>query len=225
MIKTIWNALFTRLHARPLYFPSIKPRAQLDPVKGHMELATLAAKREVAEPTKVYVDPFWAIWEIPCADASLRYMSVNRGATDQNFAVYVDTIAFYRLWLETTLRGNGRNAPCPLREQMCQDYKFSRAELGFSHGIDNPVPLAEVSAYRDPSGINVAFINGVTRTMWLIANGAESFPVKCYTQEEANLIHSAAGCAPAPIMLREIFAGVDIPQQGQSRIPRPRIPE
>ncbi|WP_315139624.1 plasmid fertility inhibition factor family protein [Achromobacter marplatensis] len=221
MKKTIWNLLRARISAPPVHTFAVKPRAQLDPIDGRLELASLTPGREAPLPKKVYVDPFWAIWELQCANASRRYMCVSQGAVDDHFVVHVSTDAFYRLWLETTLRGNGRNAPCPLREHMPRDYKFSQAELGFSHGIDNPVPLAEVSGYHDASGINVAFINGVTRSLWLIANEVASFPVKCYSQEEANLIHAAAGCAEAPVMLKEIFAGVDIPQPEQQRIPKP----
>lgn len=225
MKKTIWNLLRARISTSPLHTSSVEPRAQLDPISGRMELASLPLGREAIVPTQIYVDPFWAIWELQYANASRRYMCVSQGGVDDHFVVHVSTNAFHRLWLETTLRGNGRNAPCPLREHMCRDYKFSRAELGFSHGIDNPVPIAEVSGYRDGSGINVAFINGVTRSLWLIANGVASFPVKCYSQEEANLIHAAAGCAEAPVMLKEIFAGVEIPQPERQRIPRPVLNE
>ncbi|QDQ40187.1 hypothetical protein E3226_007125 [Legionella geestiana] len=62
------------------------------------------------------------------------------------------------------------------------DYKFHYAENGFSQGEYNPVPLAYIHCYNcnDPDVDTkpyCTFTNGITRTIWLLANGATCFPV------------------------------------------------
>jgi hypothetical protein len=57
------------------------------------------------------------------------------------------------------------------------DRKYQHAVDGFAEGQGNPVPLSVIQASSSPSGIS--FINGITRTMWLIANGFTVFPVEC----------------------------------------------
>ena len=49
---------------------------------------------------------------------------------------------------------------------------------GFAHGAENPVPLAKIGLSWGPPGA-VVFIDGITRTLWLLANGASAFPVEC----------------------------------------------
>lgn len=82
-----------------------------------------------------------------------------------------------------------------------QDYKFESAKDGFSHGIENPVPLANIGVHP-PRGENgctsVAFTNGITRTIWLLANGASAFPIECSAAEAAAL-HAAAGIEEFPV--------------------------
>lgn len=55
------------------------------------------------------------------------------------------------------------------------DRKFKDAEKGFAAGPESPVPLAEVTLQDSFKAL--AFINGVTRTIWLLANGANRFPI------------------------------------------------
>lgn len=122
---------WARISTPPLHTSSIDPRARLDPVHGRMELAGLLPGRAATVPTKVYVDPFWAIWGLQLANAPRRYMCVSKGAVDDHFVVHVSTDAFHRLWLETTLRGNGRNAPCPLRAQCIGSTSSRELNWGF----------------------------------------------------------------------------------------------
>lgn len=84
-----------------------------------------------------------------------------------------------------------------------KDRKFQEAAKGFEPGIENPVPLAEVECsmhenLRGPSWFrflsyardkqaSVSFTNGVTRTIWLLVNGAESFPVECRSHSASLL--------------------------------------
>jgi hypothetical protein len=78
-----------------------------------------------------------------------------------------------------------------------EDYKFHHADQGFAQGPTNPVPLAYVSfaveqriemsyrflwygkTYSMRRVPHVGFTNGVTRTIWLLANGCNAFPVEC----------------------------------------------
>ena len=72
------------------------------------------------------------------------------------------------------------------------DYKFHRAEKGFSFGISNPVPLAYVHCYFSDVQIPYcSFTDGITRTIWLLANGAECFPVMTDIQSyDLLLLHA-----------------------------------
>ncbi|WP_394551388.1 plasmid fertility inhibition factor family protein [Pantoea sp. SGAir0183] len=78
-----------------------------------------------------------------------------------------------------------------------KDYKFFRAEKGFSQGYHNPVPLALCDAhYEIEKGLPVlhaGFTNGVTRTIWLMANGAEIFPVSVPSERDARLLFRGVG--------------------------------
>ena len=58
-------------------------------------------------------------------------------------------------------------------------------------GIDNPVPLAILSA--DKYFPNISFIDGITRTIWLMANRAQYFPVFAYNKESAENIYNYIG--------------------------------
>ena len=77
------------------------------------------------------------------------------------------------------------------------DYKFLHAEKGFANGRDNPVPLAWCDAhYRMDKGLPVlytGFTDGITRTIWLLANGAEKFPVSVSNERSALLLYRGAG--------------------------------
>jgi len=77
------------------------------------------------------------------------------------------------------------------------DYKFHCAEKGFSHGRDNPVQLAWCGAHyeldRGLPVLHTCFTDGITRTIWLLANGAESFPVSVSSEESARLLFRGAG--------------------------------
>ena len=77
------------------------------------------------------------------------------------------------------------------------DYKFHHAEKGFSHGRDNPVQLAWCDAHyeidRGLPVLHTGFTDGITRTIWLLANGAEIFPVSVSSEKCARLLFRGAG--------------------------------
>ncbi|WP_367899679.1 hypothetical protein [Xanthomonas oryzae] len=152
----------------------------------------------------VSLDHDKAVWRVPVAGEADRFMSANFGGTDHDkFVVQVDTELFYRTWLGcTSAWGKRDSADCVLRSEMRADYKYQYAVGGFSHGRDNPVPLAEVDAWREGGKVRVGFTNGITRTFWLIANRAPAFPVEVRGRDAAELLHHTAGFGPAPVCYR-----------------------
>jgi hypothetical protein len=160
---------------------------------------------------KRYATTTMAIFSVPLADREPVFMSVadtpyeneNRGV------VIVDARKFLKLWrasLEGSLqRDIARGSPKTWRK----DYKFPSAVKGFSYGFANPVPLAWAGYSEfDHTSVSytffrfgrkehtrhmryVSFINGITRTIWLLSHGCEAFPVEC-KMSSAHQLHRAA---------------------------------
>lgn len=86
-----------------------------------------------------------------------------------------------------------------------KDYKFGKAEVGFSCGEANPVPLAEVSYELYRGGYGVAFTNGITRTLWLLANHAVAFPVECPASQAGDLYDAAGLQGIEPITVHSLL--------------------
>ncbi len=126
----------------------------------------------------------------------MRVDDSNYG-TDSRWVVFVDAAKFLAAWCATPgERANlAREGPSGWRE----DYKFDSAEEGFSKGRANPVPLALPTVWPLTEGgpLTVDFTNGITRTIWLLAAGAQAFPVECQSNIVDNL-HSLAGIAEMP---------------------------
>src|SRR5690606_24910111 len=110
--------------------------------------------------------------------------------------VYVDAERFFHLWRSNTLDGLCVSQECPKREKLVEDYKYAEADRCFKLGIDNPIPLANVGLEY-----GVGFNDGMTRTIWLIANGARSFPVFTSSKESAALLASELGATEEIISL------------------------
>lgn len=72
------------------------------------------------------------------------------------------------------------------------DYKYGEAEKGVIFGKDKPVPLATIAFGKCELGNYVGFINGITRTIWLLANEASKYPVLCLNSI-AKLLFEIAG--------------------------------
>ena len=60
--------------------------------------------------------------------------------------------------------------------ELRQDYKFEYAERGFYHGDKDPVPIAEISLLNNTTETCIGIIEGITRTIWLIASGYKLIP-------------------------------------------------
>lgn len=167
----------------------------------------LANRTVPALPELVQCDTRKAVWQIDVPQNASCYMSAESGHIDDIlYVVQLDTEAFYRAWLHSTHTAKQeRPDDCRLRRDMPLDYKFHRAAEGFAQGRQNPVPLAELSVYAHDHRLSIGFTNGVTRTFWLIANHAASFPAMVPGEHSARLLNDAAGLTPSPIPYGQIF--------------------
>lgn len=157
-----------------------------------------------------------AIFEIETATCGNVYMSVARTnyGNEERCVVIVNSSKFLQLW---------RREPCSIHSDISfgnlstwvNDSKYTYAIRGFSHGIKNPVPLANIVCQTHVENISVwrrkyllfkelveikenkfeyvAFIDGVTRTIWLLSKGVECFPVECPIDGAIRLAE-LAGC-------------------------------
>lgn len=142
-----------------------------------------------------------AVYSIGTAKAGTVYMRVTRSNynNDQRAVVIVDAEKLLAAWRAFPFF----KEPVSLMDEQGwrQDYKFESAADGFSHGIENPVPLADIGVHppKGKGGVtSVAFTNGITRTIWLLANGASAFPIECRASDAAAL-HAAAGIQESPV--------------------------
>ena len=133
------------------------------------------------------------------------YQNEKRGV------VIVDARKFLQLWRADPYKHHWEIAQGNPRTWR-HDYKFKHAVKGFSYGFKNPVPLPEIG-YAEVDILSVtykflrfgrkehirrarfvSFINGITRTIWLLSHGCRAFPVECPMPEAINL-HRAASVA------------------------------
>jgi hypothetical protein len=137
--------------------------------------------------------------------ATTPYGDEHRGV------VIVDARKFLKLWRADPYKHHQEIAegnPATWR----RDYKFKYAVDGFSYGFKNPVPLPEIGyAEEDILSVTykflrfgrkehirrarfVSFLDGITRTIWLLSHGCKAFPVEC-PMPEALALHRAAAVA------------------------------
>lgn len=112
----------------------------------------------------------------------------HHGGEDQRKVLVVDAEKFLKFWRNTTYDAHktvARGVP----EIWRNDYKFHWAATGFAEGASNPVPLASINyevisrgllpGLMGGGGLHVInFNDGITRTIWLLSNGADSFPIE-----------------------------------------------
>lgn len=160
----------------------------------------------------------WNIFKIPLrsgfAHMMVRCDFFSKENVTGNKIVIVDRGKFLNLW-QKSLRSDERLLAAGDESAWRRDYKFHYAETAFSGGIDNPVPLADLQCHlRDKEGTITSlseqifsdnyigkripycsFTDGITRTLWLLANGAESFPVRTdsYSYERLKFYAGAEG--------------------------------
>lgn len=129
---------------------------------------------------------------------------------EDSIPILIDSKLFKKLWKNTTYdahfevaRGN--------EESWIEDYKYKWAELGFSYGKNNPVPLARINYEQNiyhediiktkfflfkvkidtkESLIHsISFNDGITRTIWLLCNGAKKIPFSINIKRANELIN------------------------------------
>lgn len=141
-----------------------------------------------------------AIFRLPTSSHGDVYMRVDRTnyCNDESAVVEVDAAKFLALWRS---HGSHSDVAHGTPETWPLDYKYAGAVDGFSHGRENPVPLADVECWEQEIVVPVflkrsifhpkrqigterktipslGFTNGVTRTIWLLSHGVTVFPVR-----------------------------------------------
>ncbi|WP_447874846.1 plasmid fertility inhibition factor family protein [Serratia fonticola] len=147
------------------------------------------------------------LFEIPLATGRTVWMDQRLTKQSDYWIVLVEKRPFLQAWARAHQE---RHLAVGDESIWRQDRKFADAEDGFSHGRENPVPLAECGGgYLVEDGLPVLWLsigNGVTRTIWLLANGVERFPVKVSTARTAQLIHRGAGVkSTCPLSIKGLY--------------------
>lgn len=162
-----------------------------------------------------------ATFSVPLNDGRSVHMQAELpGGEDCYAVVLVDSARFVQLWRSP--HSSHREVALLDEATWPTDYKYQDAVDGFSHGAENPVPLAEVSCgvisqdiierhwrflwwrkdvmVARKGEVFLSFTNGITRTIFLLANGAKVFPVRC-ERSAADLLFKLAGSANHPPLL------------------------
>lgn len=183
-------------------------------------MQTLSENREID-----FVD--CAVFCIPTAKKGAVFMRAERPNynADRKAVVEVEAERFLALWRQPL--SSNRDIALGDPSTWPSDYKYKWAEDGFAGGAESPVPLAEVSCGRATSDLIerrrhlffftkevviarkglpwLGFTNGITRTIWLLANGAKAFPVECELNEAAMLQELAGVPGGRPVVLSELI--------------------
>lgn len=133
------------------------------------------------------------IFSISLEHAQVAYMTCKRTnyLNEERAIVILDTLKFLELWKAdpnpiTPELSNGT------RDIWIKDSKYPDAKSGFQEGIKNPVPLARIAYHElENTPKYIDFTNGITRTIWLLSQGAIAFPVECHVLEAEKLSFSA----------------------------------
>lgn len=139
------------------------------------------------------------IWRISVPKHKDVFMTA-RDASDSDFIVYVHGLAFYRAWLACEITDY---QACPVKQDMPKDSKFHWSSSHFAIGIENPVPLAEVGVNVISRQFTVCFTDGITRTLWLLSNEVEVFPVLVGDEESAVMLAEKVGISK-PVRVIEL---------------------
>ena len=108
-------------------------------------------------------------------DNKVVYMKYIQYPKIEGQLVFIGVDTFKKYWERNTQDEWSKYANAREHE-LREDYKFREAEEGFSRGYNDPVPVAEISILEHTVKPCIGFINGFTRTIWLIANGYKIIP-------------------------------------------------
>ena len=163
-----------------------------------------------------------ATFEVPLEGGRTVHMQAELPHMEDHYVVVmVDADRFVELWRQPL--SSHQDVAVNTPETWPNDYKYADAVSGFSQGAENPVPLAQVSCWRSPCDVVeyktrfrfftrkvvvgragdpcLSFVNGVTRTIYLLSNGARSFPILCKRPAADLLVELAGTKGAAPIVL------------------------
>ena len=104
-------------------------------------------------------------------------------ANQENMIVIVEAQKFLPLWQRSPYAVD-QNACAGDESKWRKDYKFHLAENGFAKSMDSPIPLADVNVHIKDGEISCSLNDGMTRTLWLLANGVEEFPILVRNHKE-----------------------------------------
>jgi hypothetical protein len=132
------------------------------------------------------------LYKIPLdsSDGDFAYMRLT---PDQQYldVVIVKTVAFLSIWDDSPLYDDGspikpgmRYAEYPRYWKEDRKLRTGCTQKHFDQKSSNPVPLAEVHFIYDDK---LHLLNGITRTLWLLTNGAWAFPLACPKEYTAAL--------------------------------------
>ena len=110
-------------------------------------------------------------------------------ANQENMIVIVEAQKFLPLWQRSPYAVD-KNTCAGDESKWRKDYKFHLAENGFAKSMDSPVPLADVNVHIKDGEISCSLNDGMTRTLWLLANGIKEFPVLVRNDKEKAKILS-----------------------------------
>jgi hypothetical protein len=176
---------------------------------------------------KRYGTTTMAIFSVSLADREPVFMCVCETPYENEHrgVVIVDAGKFLKLWRADSYMHHQEIAtgnPHTWR----QDRKFPAAAEGFSEGFANPVPLPEVEytegkqtsvsyqflrfgRHEQTRNVHyVSFINGITRTIWLLSHGCRAFPVECRMPAARNLHRAASVAGTRVFTVRDVQQGL-----------------
>jgi hypothetical protein len=171
--------------------------------------------------------------------AGVQYMKLRRDESDAFAVVDVDAQRFLALW-RAHPESYTYDVACGTPATWPNDPKWGNAVDAFSLGRSDPVPLAKVwlsaafervrapwwppywgrgTVVRDLGRMGAGFIDGVTRTIWLLTHGATSFPV-LIRAEIADELHRLVGFAGrGPMSIARFFGSPGDMPEWPKRVP------
>ncbi len=168
---------------------------------------------EDLKPAVHSLDESRIVWSVPRLGQEPVYVRADRDAPremSKRWIVFVKARDFYAwwrwsgfyVWPSSSLPETNRFRP-PAFGKISDYYKYDD-QTHWIEGLENPSVLSEV-AFREDDGLS--FSDGMTRTMWLVANGAAIFPVETVNGEaEALRMHGRVGYAEVPpVPLSDLF--------------------
>lgn len=132
---------------------------------------------------------------------------------DKRYVVMVDSGRLSQVWRQEL--GNGATGfEWEQPSTWSKDQKYARADAEMPNAEGDPVALAKARcrAVKVPAAVSVSSLrrllgigvptedkpeitldDGITRTLWLVRNGARAFPMECAEKQDAELLAEVAG--------------------------------